>query len=241
MRIIAIGGGKLDRRETLAIDRLVVELTGKRRPRALFVPTASGDEPHYCDSFERIYGRLLGCRTQVLRLLSDPRDRTLLRERILEADLVYVGGGNTLRMMKLWRRLGVDKLLRRAARAGAVMAGLSAGAISWHEWGLSDSRAYTTDGDDWEYIRVRGLAFAPNLFCPHLDAEQRHDGLAAMVRKHRTIALACDNNAAVVYDGKTTRCVTSAKKARTWLYRYVRGNIAITPFAAGEQIEQLRS
>jgi dipeptidase E len=237
MRIIAIGGGKLARRETLAIDRLVVELTGKRRPQALFVPTASGDEAHYCDSFERVYGRQLGCRTQVLRLLSDLSDRTLLREKILEADLVYVGGGNTLRMMKLWRRLGVDRLLRRAARDGAVMAGLSAGGICWHEWGLSDSRAYTTEGDDWDYIRVRGLGFVPHMFCPHLDAEQRHDGLAAMVRKHRTVAFACDNNAAVFYDGKTARCVTSSRKARTWLYRCARGKLQVTPFAAGANIQ----
>lgn len=237
MKIVAIGGGKLDRRETLAIDRQVVELSGKRRPRALFVPTASGDPPEYCDTFERIYGRLLGCRTQNLRLLADPEDRVLLREKILGAELIYVGGGNTLRMMKLWRRLGVDKLLRRAARAGAVLAGLSAGGICWHQWGMSDSRAYTTEGDDWDYIRVRGLGFVPHMFCPHLDAEQRHDGLAAMVRKHGSTALACDNNAAVFYDGNSARCVTSSKRARTWLYRYVRGKLEITPFAAGDEIE----
>jgi dipeptidase E len=173
---------------------------------------------------------------QTLRLLTDPADRPLIREKISSADLIYVGGGNTLRMMKLWRQLGVDKLLRRAAHDGAVMAGTSAGGICWHEWGLSDSRAYSADGGDWEYIRVRGLGLVPHMFCPHLDAERRHAPLMALVHKRCGLAIACDNGAAVTYDGGVAKCVTSAKKARTWLYRYARGKVEITPFAAGEEI-----
>ena len=35
------------KRETLAIDKEIVALTGKDRPKALFIPTASGDSPDY--------------------------------------------------------------------------------------------------------------------------------------------------------------------------------------------------
>lgn len=236
MKIIAIGGGKLALRETLPIDRRVVELTGKRRPQALFIPTASADNPEYCEGFERIYGSLLGCRVQSLRLLADPADRGIAREKIRAADLIYVGGGNTLRMMKLWRKLGVDKLLKRAARDGVVMAGTSAGGICWHEWGLSDSRAYTTKDGNWDYIRVTGLGLVSHMFCPHLDAEKRHAPLVEMLRKRHGAALACDNNAAAYYDGTQVICLTSAKKARSWLYRYHNGKVEIAPFAAGEVI-----
>ncbi len=41
-------------RETLAIDREIVSLTGKDRPNALFIPTASGDSPEYWQSFPHI-------------------------------------------------------------------------------------------------------------------------------------------------------------------------------------------
>jgi dipeptidase E len=40
-KIVAIGGGEMRLLETLAIDREIVALTGKARPRALFIPTAA--------------------------------------------------------------------------------------------------------------------------------------------------------------------------------------------------------
>ena len=53
-KIVAIGGGELSSLETLAIDREVVRLTGKRRPRALFIPTALGDSRDYWEGFKRV-------------------------------------------------------------------------------------------------------------------------------------------------------------------------------------------
>ena len=46
-KIVAIGGGELKDLETLEIDKRIVELTGKTRPKALFIPTASGDAVGY--------------------------------------------------------------------------------------------------------------------------------------------------------------------------------------------------
>ena len=42
---------------------------------------------------------------------------------VLDSDLVYVGGGNTYKMMKLWRRLGLDAVLVEAASRGVVLVG----------------------------------------------------------------------------------------------------------------------
>ena len=107
MNIVAIGGGEIRERETLAIDQWIVRLTKKRKPRALFVPTASGDAQGYCETFDNIYGEELGCKTDHLLLLSNDRDAKQIEKKVLGADVIYVGGGNTLRMMKLWRKLGV--------------------------------------------------------------------------------------------------------------------------------------
>ena len=46
-KIVAIGGGDLRTLETLSIDREIINLTGKSRPRALFIPTASSDSEEY--------------------------------------------------------------------------------------------------------------------------------------------------------------------------------------------------
>ena len=53
MKLVAIGGGKIALKQTLTIDSMVVDLVGKNRPRALFIPTASGDDEEYYESFQR--------------------------------------------------------------------------------------------------------------------------------------------------------------------------------------------
>lgn len=145
-KIVAIGGGKLALRETLAIDRAIVRFTEKSRPRALFIPTASGDSPEYCEIFQSVYGRGLKCSVDVLTLLGSPPAHATMARMIRQADLIYVGGGNTLKMMRRWRRLGVDDLLRKAWRRGCVLSGISAGANCWFEAGSSDSMKFYRAG-----------------------------------------------------------------------------------------------
>jgi len=103
-RIVAIGGGRIGT-QTKAIDREIIALTGRKRPRTLFVPTASRDNVAYGERFARAYGRL-GCRCDVLYLLGQVPSRRAIAERIAAADIIYVGGGNTLLMMRRWRFLG---------------------------------------------------------------------------------------------------------------------------------------
>jgi dipeptidase E len=115
MKIVAIGGGEMGEGQTLAIDQRIVELTGASWPNALFIPTASSDSSDYAAIFSRIYGETLGCNVDVLSLLNDPPSHERIAEMIRGADLIYVGGGNTLKLMRRWRKLGVDDLLREAA------------------------------------------------------------------------------------------------------------------------------
>lgn len=235
MNIIAIGGGSLKKTQTLPIDRFIVKLTGKKRPRALFIPTASNDPQDYCEAFDRVYGDLLGCRTDHLLLYRRPGDRIAAAKKIKAADLIYVGGGNTLRMMKMWRRFAIDKLLVRAGRRGTVLAGLSAGAICWHAWGHSDSRAYSGK-KNWAYIKVRSLGLRPGLYCPHLDSEKRHASFNKMVVRDDMTGIACDNFAAIHYDDSGATCITSRRKARVHIYTSVNGQVLISSFKNGEKI-----
>ena len=52
--IVAIGGGELKDLETLPIDREIVRLARKKKPRVLFIPTASGDALGYCETFRTV-------------------------------------------------------------------------------------------------------------------------------------------------------------------------------------------
>jgi dipeptidase E len=236
MNIVAIGGGSLKKKRTLSLDRSIVKLTGKKSPRALFIPTASNDEQEYCEAFDRVYGNMLGCRTDHLLLYRRPEDRAAAAMKIRSADLIYVGGGNTLRMMKMWRSLGIDKMLVKAGHQGTVLAGLSAGAICWHEWGHSDSRSYSGK-KNWSYIKVRSLGLRPGLYCPHLDSEKRHSSFKKMVAREKMIGIACDNFAAIHYDDSGATCVTARRKARVRIYTSVNGHVTIKSYKNGEKIE----
>lgn len=199
--IFALGGGRVRdagaEPETTGIDRRIVEAAQVARPRLLFLPTASGDDLDYCAAIERHFGARLGCAVEHLLLLrarpSAARAEALLRR----ADIIYVGGGNTLRMLKLWRRLGIDRELQAARARGCVLSGLSAGAICWFRFGNSDSRRYSSPGDR-TLIRVTGLGFVDLLICPHYDTErQRKRSVADMMARTPGCALGLENNTAL--------------------------------------------
>ncbi len=194
LRIVAIGGGEIGRPgfdvETTAIDAEVVRLANTAKPNVLFVGTATQDDPGYLDVVEQHYGNRLGCNVTALNLYGRAWNLLEATKRIERADIVYVGGGNTLRMMKLWRRRGIDHALVAAAEAGTVMTGVSAGAICWASKGLSNSRAYSSTSDDWSYIAVAGLGLIDVLLCPHYERQgDQGSQLPAMAARTKLVGL----------------------------------------------------
>ena len=212
---------------TLAIDREIVRLSGKRAPVCLFIPTASMDDPGYCSRVEQLYKGMLACRFRTLLLYRDRPAAKKIRETVLSSDIIYVGGGNTLRMMKLWRRLGIDAYLDQARRNGTVLCGSSAGALCWFREGNSDSRKFS-DENDQTLIKVKGLNFVDALVCPHYDVEKhRQPGLRAMMKKTPGVAIALDNCTAMEIVDNQYRILASAKRKHAYkIYwhrnRYVR-------------------
>ncbi len=235
-KIIAIGGGSMEERETLAIDREVVRLTGSRRPRALLIPTASYDNPERYEIFLSTYGGELGCTTDALYLLGSEPSKQELEEKILTSDLIYVSGGNTLKLMRRWRRLGVDRILRTAHDKGIVLAGLSAGAICWFKYGHSDSMSFY-GREDWSYVRVKGMGLIDALGVSHYHAEGREEDFHRMVAKHSEVGIAIDNNCALeVVDG-AYRLIASQPGAHAYRVSKRRGEVDVQRL---EQTDEFR-
>ena len=226
-KIVAIGGGELSALETAEIDKHIIQLTGKTRPKALFIPTASGDAAGYVETFEACYGKEFGCQTRTLNLTQNPPPFEKMSALVLDSDLIYVGGGNTYRMMKIWRRLGLNTVLAEAASRGIVLSGLSAGAICWFKYGNSDSRSFSSNVE-WDYIRVSGLGFINAVYCPHYHSEKREDAFSQMIAKRGGIGIACDNNAAIKIVGDHYRVLTSAPNAKAYKLFKRNGRVVIT-------------
>ena len=222
--IVSIGGGGLDPFGTHAIDRVILKLSGKTTPRTLFIPTASEDDEGYCERFETVYAEALKCPTDQLLLYRDRPSNVGIRKKIEQAEVIYVGGGNTLRMMRFWRKLGIDELLIRAAKRGVVMCGSSAGAICWLKWGNSDSRSFSGK-PDWDYIRVHGLNLLDIAGCPHYHGEVREQSFEEMIRKHGDVAVALDDHAALAVNDDRWKIVTSKPNATAYRLTRVDGEV----------------
>lgn len=234
--IVPIGGGDIRKKETMPIDREIIRLSGKKKPNLLFIPTASLDSETYWKNIQKHFGERLGCTTDVLFLIKEHPTKADIQKKILSADIVYVGGGNTLKMMRIWRRLGVDRILKTAYEKGIVLCGISAGSICWFESGHSDSMSFYRP-KKWKYIKVQGLGLVRGIHCPHYDGETlgvpRKKRFQEMIAKTGGIGIAMENNCAIAFmDGKHYRVLTS--KPRAGAYKiYKKGGKLIS-----EKIEQ---
>ena len=218
-KIVALGGGEIGRPgypvETTGIDEEIIRLAGRSNPHLLFFPAAAGDSESYYEAVRKHFGRTLGCQTDVLYLIKERPTTPQIERKVSWADIVYVGGGNTLRLMKACRKSGTDAVLRRAWQTGTVLSGLSAGAICWFAWGNSDARKFKDPAAD--LIRVRGLGFVNALFCPHYDVERdRRTDLKKMMRRAPGVAIAVDNCCAVEIVDDAFRIISSKPEARAY-------------------------
>ena len=222
--IVAIGGGNIRTKGTAAIDREIIRLSKKKNPKLLFIPTASSDSEMYWKHVREYFGEFLKCKTDVLSLIKEGPSNEEIRAKIRAADIIYVGGGNTLMMMRLWRRLGVDKLLKAAYENGAVLCGISAGAICWFDSGHSDSMSFYNP-QNWKYISVKGLGLLRGILCPHFNSmtlgAPRRKHFKEMMRKKAGFGIAIDNNCAIEFvSGKFFRIILSKSYARAYgVYR----------------------
>ena len=160
-QIIAIGGGGFGREiKNLKIEKYIVEQSKSKIPKICFIPTATGDDQAYIDTFYKAFDSL-GCKTSHINFFK----RTInLKEYILDQDIIYVGGGNTKSMLAVWREWGLDKILFEAYKNNIIMSGVSAGAICWFQKGITDS---------WKdhQATLDCLNFVEGVCCPHYDEE----------------------------------------------------------------------
>lgn len=222
--IVAIGGGLIRTRGTATIDREIIRLSGRKNPNLLFIPTATSDSELYWTRVQEYFGGFLRCKTDVLFLIKNRPSGENIRRKIRWADIVYVGGGNTLLMMRVWRRLGVDRLLREAYARGTVLSGISAGAICWFESGHSDSMSFY-NLSSWDYIQVKGLGLVKGIHCPHYNSMTlgvpRRKHFQRMIAKTGGIGIAIENNCAIAFiDNRSFRVLSSKPYAHAYvLYR----------------------
>jgi peptidase E len=156
--IVAIGGGRTED----SIRSYTFGLTGKERPKVMFLNTASPEDPRASLRTLQAISRLAD--VELVEFFPWPPDG--LRELVLAQDLILVSGGNTANMLAIWRVHGFEEILREAYEAGIVLTGSSAGMICWFEASVTDSF-----GPQLAPLHD-GLGFLAGSACPHYDDEE---------------------------------------------------------------------
>ena len=209
--IVFGGGGFAVEPSNRLLDAYLLGATGRPRPRVCFVPTASGDAKPWFEAFYEAFPDEV-CEPAHLALFSRKVDD--LREFLLEQDLLYAGGGNTVNLLAVWRAQGFADVLEEALEAGVVCSGVSAGALCWFERGITDSY-----GPGLNPL-LNGLGLLEGAFCPHYDSDPRRpDAFRAFVAEHGGPAIAVDDGVALHYvDGELVRVVSSRPAARAYRF-----------------------
>lgn len=199
MRLVLIGGGDIGRAdtkyETKEIDEEIVKLTNKEHPNFLFIGLASNFADSYYKVIKDIYKKL-GCGTGKIS------NKTLthmevVEKKIKEADIIYIGGGNTVKLVSILKENNIDEMLKEAGKRGCVLAGISAGAITYCKYGLSDFEIMEDISNN--YVKVEGLGFTNYMFVPHFSSdEKKKEDLKKVLKENNDIKALCVDNCCAV-------------------------------------------
>lgn len=221
MKIVAIGGGEIGRAdtsyETKEIDEEIVRLTGKEKPKFLFIGLANGFADSYYKIIKDIY-KNLGCKTGKIS------NKTLthmevVEQKIKEADIIYVGGGDTSKLMSIVRETKMDAMLKEAMERNCVMAGISAGAIIWCNKGLSDYQIMNNISDN--YASIDGLGFIDYMFAPHFSSDLKKEiDLKNIIKGTDTNCLCIDNCVAIEVIDNNIKIIKSNENAKGYFVNY---------------------
>ena len=175
-KLMLIGGGETGRGtttyETKEIDEEVVKMTEKENPIFLFIGLASSHSDSYYDTMKKIY-KELGCTTEYLKKKNIINNPDIVKDKISRADIIYICGGDTVKLINDIKEYEIDKLLKEAYNRGCVMAGMSAGAIMLSKEGFSDSLIFRGESDKHEFIK--GFKFIDLSICPHYHSNEVKD------------------------------------------------------------------
>jgi len=153
--LIAIGGAE-DKLGDRAILRLVVERAGGKKAKIAIFPTASSIPNEMAPLYEKIF-RSFGAEAETVWVdqRSDGEDPKKLAQ-VKDATAIFFTGGAQGRIVTLIGGTPMAQAVRRAHRAGAVVAGTSAGASVVCDHMIAQGRkAYAP--------RRRNITMAPGL------------------------------------------------------------------------------
>lgn len=221
-KLMLIGGGDTGRGNTeyttKEIDEEIVKMTEKENPNFLFIGLASSHSDSYYDTMKKIY-KELGCTPVYLKKSNLVNNPDIVKQKIIDADIIYICGGDTVKLLDHVKEYKIDKLLLEAYNNGKVLVGMSAGAILLSNKGFSDSLIIRGESDKYEFIN--GLKFIDINFCPHYNTDpKKKDNLEDTLIKSKDEVYCLENCTALKIIDNKISIIKSNKNSKVYKVSY---------------------
>ena len=201
-KIIAIGGCGFTHQLDQSLDQFVIDKLKRTNSKIGFLATASKDDEKKISLF---YKRFENTEFE-LSHFNLTSNISGFSEWIMNKDLVYIGGGNTVFMLEIWRKNKLEHIFKDAYEKGTILSGISAGAVCWFDWILSDS---VGPG----FKPLRGFNLISGSCTPHSSNIERINQFESDIKNNKLPqGIAIDDGVAVVFvDGKPSEVYSSRK------------------------------
>ena len=194
-KIIAIGGVGVTPESDESLDHFILNQLKKTKNNIGFLGTASKDDN---EKVEKFYKKFDNSNSELshFKLTSSVNG---FSDWLLSKDLVYVGGGNTSFMLEIWRKNNFEQVFKIAYEKGIILSGVSAGAVCWFDWILSDSKGQG-------FKPLKGINILEGSCTPHSSNIERINEFEINIKNNKLPrGIAIDDGVAVVFiDGKPT-------------------------------------
>ena len=206
-KIIAIGGGGFTHQVDESLDQFILDQSKRCKNKIGFLATASKDDKEKINLFYKRFEKT-DSELSHFNLTSNVNGFT---EWIFSKDIIYIGGGNTLFMLDIWKKYKLENIFKDAYKKGIILSGVSAGAVCWFEWILSDS---VGPG----FNPIRGINLISGSCTPHSSNIERINQFALNIKNNKLPkGIAIDDGVAVVFiDGKPTDVYSSRKNHKAY-------------------------
>ena len=201
-KIISIGGGGFTHEADESLDQFVLNQLTKKKFKIGFLPTASKDNKKKIDLF---YKRFENSSLELSHFSLCSKIEGF-KGWLLSKDIIYVGGGNTFYMLEIWEKNNLIEIFKEAYNKGIILSGVSAGAVCWFDWILSDSKGSGLKP-------IRGINLISGSCTPHSSEDERINQFQENIKNNNLPeGIAIDDGVAVLFiDGKATEVYSSRK------------------------------
>lgn len=204
-RLIAIGGNE-DRGYDLEVLKRVVQEVGKADFRVVVIPTASEEPEQRGKDYQQVFTRLGAATIEILdiRTRKQANDKTLAK-KLEYTDLIFIAGGDQLRLTAILGGTWVLDAIHTSLRAGTLVAGTSAGAAVF-----SDTMIYEGKSEEGllkgSVLTTSGFGFVENIiFDTHFLDRGRIGRLMQIVTTNPTcIGVGIGEDSGVILKGDGT-------------------------------------